>query len=65
MDHCIRKFLDKLYVPYQSRLHQQYLNRIIDCSSIFRNIFCEFEDTFVQIGQGDITTMQCKSYLSV
>ena len=43
IDQCIKKFFDKLYVPKQIVPTVQ----IVSCSSIFRNIFFEFEKTFV------------------
>ena len=43
IDQCIKKFFDKLYVPKQIVPTVQ----IVSCSSIFRNIFFEFEKTFL------------------
>ena len=46
IDQCIKKCLDKLYLPKQIVLTVPE-KRIASCSFIFGNIFFEFEKTFI------------------
>ena len=65
IDQCIKNFLDKLCLPKQivpAVISKKELLIILLIILLFRNIFYEIKNTFVQICQQDVTAIQCKGY---
>ena len=61
---CVKKFLDKLYVPKQIVLTLPKKELLIFITFLGK-FSMSLKNKFVQIYQQDIATMQCKSYFPV